>query len=209
MLVDDAENSPLTTLTESSPLKQGARVTRSDAQENRARILAAARDALGASPEASLNAIGKAAGVGAGTLYRHFPSREALLLAVYDDDVQRVCAAAPRLLRRSPPLAALRAWFELLAQAIRLKHGFPEVFSSPGGESLIAGSYAPVLAAIASLLEAGERDGSIRPGVVPGDLLTLMGFLWRIEPGPGAKAQARRTLDLVMAGLAASATAGS
>jgi AcrR family transcriptional regulator len=76
---------------------------RSDAEQNRARILEVARTALSASSDATLNSIAKLAGVGQGTMYRHFPSREALLLAVYRRDVQAVIDAAPALLAAYPP----------------------------------------------------------------------------------------------------------
>src|ERR1700746_127892 len=96
---------------------------RADAQLNRERILEAARDALTASGDASLNSIAKKAGVGPGTLYRHFPNREALVLAVYRYDVQRLVDAAPGLLEHHAPLAAVRIWFERLTGYLRLKHG--------------------------------------------------------------------------------------
>jgi hypothetical protein len=72
---------------------------------------------------------------------------------------------------------------------------------SPGGDEVIRESYAPVEGAIKTLLDAGERDGSIRPGVDPGDFLLFMGFLWRIDPGLQATEQAQRMLDVVSAGL--------
>jgi AcrR family transcriptional regulator len=176
---------------------------RADAQLNRERILDVAREALSASADASLNSIAKAAGVGAGTLYRHFPTREALLLAVYDNDVRQISDSAGALLRQHAPLEAMRRWFQSLAVAIRLKNGFPDVFHSASGDALIRDSYAPVLAAIATMLDAGVSDGSIRAGVEPHDLLLLMGFLWRIDPGHDAGAQAERMLDVVIAGLRA------
>ncbi len=176
---------------------------RADAQLNRDRILEAARAALITSGDASLNSIAKTAGVGAGTLYRHFPTREALLLAVYERDVQQIADSVHELLAEHPPLDALRLWFTNLAAAVRLKHGFPDVFHSANGDEVIRESYAPVLAAIEILLDAGVGDGSVRPGVDPGDLLLLMGFLWRIEPGPQAAEQAERMLDVVVAGLRA------
>ena len=88
---------------------------RSDAEQNRARILAAAAAALAESSDATLNSIARRAGVGQGTMYRHFPNREALLLAVYRQDVQAVIDAAPALLAAHPPAEALRQWFGRLA----------------------------------------------------------------------------------------------
>jgi AcrR family transcriptional regulator len=174
---------------------------RSDAVANRERLLEVAREALRESPDTSLNSIAKRAGVGAGTLYRHFPNREALVFAVYEDDVEKVSAEAPALLAKHPPVDALRIWFESLCKAIRTKHGLGEALNSPEAEKAIAASYAPVTAAIAELLTAGEASGDLKPGLDPGDVLLLMSFLWRTADDKAGRAQAARTLDLVLAGL--------
>src|SRR5580700_10735083 len=99
---------------------------RADAQKNRAKILDAARAALAAAPDASLNSIAKAAGVGPGTLYRHFPNREALVLAVYRQEIQALVDLAPALIAKHPPLVALRLWFDRLAHYGRIKHGLAD-----------------------------------------------------------------------------------
>ncbi len=96
---------------------------RSDARANRDRILGVARDALAANAEASLNAIAKAAGVGAGTLYRQFPSREALLVGVYHKEIDALVALAPALLEELAPLEAFRCWCERFAGFGVVRHG--------------------------------------------------------------------------------------
>jgi AcrR family transcriptional regulator len=174
---------------------------RADAQENRDRLIAVARTALRESPDASLNSIAKRAGVGPGTLYRHFPNREALVFAVYKDEVEEVSAQVPDLLATHPPLEALRLWFELLSERIRTKHGLGEALRSPEAEKAIAESYAPVTRAIEELLAAGEAAGELKPGLDPSDVLLLMSFLWRTTDDEAGRAQADRTLELVMAGL--------
>lgn len=174
---------------------------RSDARQNRERLLAVAREALRESPDASLNSIAKRAGVGAGTLYRHFPNRESLVFAVYLDDVEEVSAKAPELIAAHPPVEALRIWFELLSDRIRTKHGLGEALRSPEAEKAIAESYAPVTSAIADLIAAGEASGELKPGLDPSDVLLLMSFLWRTADDAAGRAQASRTLDLVLAGL--------
>jgi AcrR family transcriptional regulator len=176
---------------------------RSDAVANRERLLEVAREALRESPDASLNSIAKRAGVGAGTLYRHFPNRESLVFAVYQDDVEKVSAEAPALLAKHPPVDALRIWFESLSKAIRTKHGLGEALNSPEAEKAIAASYAPVTAAIAELLTDGETSGDLKPGLDPSDVLLLMSFLWRTADDKAGRAQAARTLALVLAGLRA------
>jgi AcrR family transcriptional regulator len=174
---------------------------RADAQENRERIVEVARDALSTSPEASLNSIAKAAGVGPGTLYRHFPGREALVLAVYRKEIAQMVDLAPALIARHPPVTALRLWFDRLAHYGRIKHGLADVLHAAMNEGVFSETYGPMVGAIDLLLRAGEAEGAIRGGVDAEDVLLLMGFLWRIEPGKDGEARARRLLDLVLDGL--------
>jgi AcrR family transcriptional regulator len=181
-------------------------VLRADAQQNRQRILEAAREALAASGDASLNSIAKKAGVGPGTLYRHFPNREALVLAVYRYDVDQLADAAPKLLSDHPPIEALRLWFDRLAHYGMIKHGLADVLHAATSDGLVGETYEPMIGAITRLLQACAEDGSIRAGHDPDDVLLILGFLWRIDPGPGAEAKASRLLDLVMAGLQAGAS---
>jgi AcrR family transcriptional regulator len=96
---------------------------RADAQLNRDRVLEVARTALATDPAASLNFIAKTAGVGAGTLYRHFPTREALLVAVYRKEIEDLVALSTRLLAEYPPLQAFLKWCNRLAKAARTKQG--------------------------------------------------------------------------------------
>jgi AcrR family transcriptional regulator len=98
---------------------------RSDARRNREAILAAALEALATSPDASLNAIARRAGVANATLYRHFPTREDLVLATYQQEVRKIVDAAGPLLRRQPPIDALRSWLEQLAGYAMTKQGMP------------------------------------------------------------------------------------
>src|SRR3954453_19168821 len=98
-----------------------AKGRRADAQRNRERILQAARDLVHEPGELKLNAVAKACGIGQGTLYRHFPTREDLLAEVYRRDVEELVAAAPRLLATHQPLDALAAWFDRVAAYARVK----------------------------------------------------------------------------------------
>jgi AcrR family transcriptional regulator len=176
---------------------------RPDAVANRARIVEVAREALAADAGASLNSITKRAGVGPGTLYRHFPTREALVLAVYRAEVQGLVDRVPALLDELAPLPALRTWFAQLAGYIRLKRGLGEALTAVDHDAVTAETHGPVVAAIGALLTAGERDGSIRPGLHPDDVLLLMSGVWRTPPGPSGRAQADRLLDLVVESLRA------
>ncbi len=176
---------------------------RADAQQNRERILEAAHHAFRESADASLNSIAKRAGVGAGTLYRHFPNREALILAVYQHDIERLAATVPDVLAEHEPLEAFRIWFEQLAEYVRIKHGLGEALNTPAAQKIINDTYPPVTAAVAELLAACQAAGTVRAGLDPSDVLLMMGFLWRVPDDDDGRAQAARTLDLVLDGLRA------
>jgi len=177
---------------------------RSDARANRARILDAALDALTRSSDASLNSIAAGAGVGIGTLYRHFPTREDLLLAVYRNEVQQLVDAAPALLETEPPLAALRSWLDRLAYYGMAKAGLKDALAA-SHDRLNAETYGPMVGALSMLLDANERAGTIRPGVDANDVLLMLGFLWRIEPVGDWQARSARLLDITIDGLRAGA----
>jgi AcrR family transcriptional regulator len=175
--------------------------TRADALLNRERILAVAYPAFAEDPRVSLNTIAKLAGVGAATLYRHFPTREDLILAVYRQEVQSLVEAVDGILDAYPPLEALRVWFLRLADFVRVKHGLGEALQTAAAQDVVNGTYAPVVGAIAALLQACEDVGDVRPGIDPADVLLLMGFLWSVAPGDAGDRQARRLLDLAISGL--------
>ncbi|MFK4865099.1 TetR/AcrR family transcriptional regulator [Streptomyces sp. CSMPJR101] len=176
-------------------------MVRSDARENRARILAAAREALGEDGATSMNQIAQRAGVGPGTLYRNFPTREALVLAVYQDEVTRITGTVPDLLGELSPLEALRTWTLDLVEAMRRKHGLGEALSPSAHQAMSERSYGPVITAITELLDAGKKDGSIRADAEPGDFLQLTGALWRAAAVPEDRAP--RMLALILDGLRA------
>jgi AcrR family transcriptional regulator len=172
-------------------------MVRSDAEQNKARILEVASAALATSSDATLQSIAKLAGVGQGTLYRHFPTREALLLAVYRKDVEALIDAAPRLLAAHPPREALRHWLDQLAAYGRVKHGVAEAVHAATRADLSAEYYDKVTAVITLLLDAGRTTGVIRPDINADELLLLVGFLWRLENENWEK-RAAHLLDLVM-----------
>lgn len=157
-------------------------MVRSDARRNRASILAAARQAFADDGDTSMNQIAQRAGVGAGTLYRNYPSREALILDLYQDEIEQLVGAVPELLAAAPPVEALRRWTTDLVGAMRKKHALGAALSPDAHKSITEQSYGPVIAAITTLLEAGRRDGSIRADAEPGDFLQLTGALWRAAP---------------------------
>ncbi|MGW5650769.1 TetR/AcrR family transcriptional regulator [Streptomyces humi] len=174
-------------------------MVRSDARENRVRILTAAREAFTENSGASMNQVAQRAGVGAGTLYRNFPTREALVLAVYQDEVTRITGTVADLLAELPPLDALREWTTGLVEAMRRKHGLGDALSAGAHQAIAEQSYGPVIAAISRLLDAGKADGTIRADADPADFLQLTGALWRAAAGPEDRAP--HMLALILDGL--------
>jgi AcrR family transcriptional regulator len=174
---------------------------RSDAEQNRARILDVAREELAAAADVSLHSIAKRAGVGQGTLYRHFPTREALLMAVYREDVTGLVDAAGTLLAAHEPIAALRLWLDRLAAFGRVKHGLATVLHAATYADLSTEHYQPVTAAIARLLNAGRDAGVVRDDVEAEDLLLLVAFLWRGDRGAEWERRSRHLLEIVLDGL--------
>ncbi|MFG3369794.1 TetR/AcrR family transcriptional regulator [Streptomyces sp. NPDC048156] len=178
-----------------------ARAPRTDALTNRARILEVAGEAFAASSGASMTGIAKQAGVGVGTLYRHFPTREALIVELYHHEIQKVIDLAHTLAADLPPLDALRRWFEEVSRYGRLKYGVSEVIHAATNGGLDDKNYDPFLGAIAVLLDAGSASGDLKPGIEPQDVLLQLSVLWRIPPGEDWEARATRILELILDGL--------
>lgn len=174
---------------------------RADAVKNKEHILEVAHQAFAESGETSLNEIAKRAGIGAGTLYRHFPTREALILAVYQNDIEKLVNFVPRLLAEHQPLDAFRTWFFMLADYIRIKHGLGDALYSPAAVEAINGTYAPVKKAVERLVQACVEDGIMRDRLRGMDLLHLMGFLWRLPADENGREQGARIMDAVLDGL--------
>jgi AcrR family transcriptional regulator len=184
---------------ETSPDIKDEDMVRADARENRARILETARQAFAENGDVSMNQIAQRAGVGPGTLYRNYPTREALALAVYQLDIDQLIESVPVLLATLPPLEALRQWTTELVSAMRKKHGLGEALSPAAHQTITEQSYAPVIAAITELLDAGRRDKTIRNDADPADFLQLTGALWRAATGPTDRSP--RMLQLILDGL--------
>ncbi len=176
---------------------------RADAERNRARIMAVAREALATSSDVSLHAVAKKAGVGQGTLYRHFPTRDDLITAVYRQDVAELVEAADALLVAHDPWQALTRWLDQLAAFGRVKHGTADVLQAATRSALSTEHYNPVVEAIARLLGACRDAGLVRTDVDAEELLLLVAFLWRDEQGAEWEQRSRRMLSVVLDGLRA------
>jgi AcrR family transcriptional regulator len=180
------------------------RPLRADAQRNREQLLAAAVAAFSRSgPQATLESIARAAGVGIGTLYRHFPSREALIDAAYRSELARLCDSVPGLLAALPPDRAMRAWMDNFVDYMTTKRGMGEALRAvvASGGNPFAESRARLLAAIDALLHAGAQVGLLRPDVSPDDVLVGISGVSVLAAEPSQRDQAGRLLDLIMDGL--------
>ncbi|TQC42953.1 TetR/AcrR family transcriptional regulator [Rhodococcus sp. WS4] len=173
---------------------------RSDAAENRARIIETARTVIANSDELRLNAIAKQAGVGQGTLYRHFPTRDDLLAEVYRNDVEQLVAAAPTFLAEHEPLKALACWFNRVADYARIKRGVFAAVETAVWRDLSAHSLGPIGDAVTMLLAAGKAAGAIRSDVDARDVILLIGYLSRLDENEW-DTRARHLLSIVLDGL--------
>lgn len=177
---------------------------RADAQRNRAHIVEVAAAVFDENSRASLNDVVKRAGVGPGTLYRHFPTREQLVLAVYRHDIEVLCETVQKRLARhkDDPLTAFREWFDTLGGYIRIKHGLGDALDTAVAQQLLNDTYPPVLDAISVLLDACEKAGAVRENLDPSDVLLVFGAVWRVPDTPDGRKQAKRVTDLIVSGLA-------
>lgn len=169
---------------------------RADAQQNRARIIGIARDAFTADSAATMQSIARAAGVGQGTLYRRFPTRESLLVEVYREDFEALTASARTLLDDHSPIVALRRWFDALAAFGHMKHALSDVLDAVTRAELHDEQVDRVLAAVAELLDAGKASAEVREDVMPEDVFPLLAFLWHVPPQSDARTG--HLLDLVL-----------
>jgi AcrR family transcriptional regulator len=186
-----------------SERKLSERKPRADAQRNRERILEVAKEAFARSgANTSLDDIAKQAGVGPGTLYRHFPTREELLVAVYQTEVAKLAAAERKLAETMPPTEALRAWMLLFVDYIAAKQIIaPALNTLVGGPSkLFEGSRNQIQGAIDALVKRAIESGEIRKDMVPFDLLRALIGVSHVASGPDWRKSARRLVDILIAG---------
>ncbi|CAM3358235.1 TetR/AcrR family transcriptional regulator [Kibdelosporangium persicum] len=185
----------------SGSVKRGG-TRRADAQRNRERILQAARDLLHEPGELKLNAVAKACGIGQGTLYRHFPTREDLLSELYRHEVEELVAAAPHLLATHEPLDALAAWFDRVAAYARIKRDVFAAVEAATWQDLSAHSLGPIGDAVELLLAAGRSAGSIRADTEARDVIVLISWLSRLDDAE-LDARGQRLLSILVDGLRA------
>jgi AcrR family transcriptional regulator len=180
-----------------------ARKPRADAQRNRERILEVAKEAFTRSgASTSLDDIAKQAGVGPGTLYRHFPTREELLEAVYRIEVEKLAAAERKFAEAMPPIEALRAWMLLFVDYIAAKQIIaPALNTLVGGPSKVfEASYAQIWEAIRALVKRAIKSGDVRKDLDPIDLLRALIGVANVATSPDWQQSARRLVDILITG---------
>ena len=180
------------------------RKPRADAVRNRERVLEAAKLVFNAGgSEASLEAVAKRAGVGIGTLYRHFPTREALFEAVYRREVEQLSELAEQLKNAKDPVEALRRWLRSGVAFVATKKGMMAALALAvqSGSELHAFSFERLTTAIGSLLNRAVAAGEMRADIGPEDLLRAFFGMCYVHDQPGWQATALRLLDVFVDGL--------
>lgn len=183
--------------------KPRGRKPRADAQRNRERILEVAKEVFTRSgANTTLDDIAKQAGVGPGTLYRHFPARDALLEAVYRTEVEKLAAAEGKFAETMPPLEALRAWMLLFVDYIATKKIIaPALNTLVGGSSkVIEASYTQIHEAIRALVRRAIKSGDIRKDLDAVDLLKALVGVAYMSTTPDWQQTARRLVDILISG---------
>jgi len=177
---------------------------RADALRNRERLLAAALALFTErGTDVSLEAVACEAGVGVGTLYRHFPTRDALVEAVYLSELDRLHEGAVELLAKHPPEEALARWMDRFVEYAAAKRGLSGALQSiiaSGGNPYLK-SRAKIVDALTTLLDSARAAGAVRDDVDAEDVLLAIGGIWSMPVEPGWEQRARRLLGLVMDGL--------
>jgi AcrR family transcriptional regulator len=184
--------------------KGASRKPRTDALRNRERVLEAARTVFSAGgPEASLEAVARTAGVGIGTLYRHFPTREALFEAVYRHEVQQLADLAERLKKETQPIEALRQWMRSIVRFVATKKGMSTALALAIAKDsdLVSSSSEQLTRAIGLLLEQGIAAGKIRSDVSAEDLLRAIVGMCYTHDQPGWQKNVLRLVDIFADGL--------
>jgi AcrR family transcriptional regulator len=187
------------------------RKPRADALRNRERLLAAAKAVFSAGgPDASLEAVARTADVGIGTLYRHFPTREALYEAVYRHEVEQLGELAEELKGEASPVEALRLWLRSNVEFVATKKGMSAALAlaAQANSELMAFSYDRLTKAVGALLDRAVAAGEIRGDVGPEDLLRALIGMCYLHDQPGWQASVVRLLDVFVDGLRVRPDAG-
>jgi AcrR family transcriptional regulator len=173
---------------------------RADAERNRARLLDAAKAAFSSGQTPTLEQIARAAGVGIGTLYRHFPTREALVEALYRKELADLCGAADELLRSRAPERALRAWMDVFANYVAAKREMADALRAvfAAGSVTVSQAREELTVAVRTILDAGVADGTLRDDVRPEDVVAMIVGAFTATSLAGGQEQRGRMFDLLV-----------
>jgi AcrR family transcriptional regulator len=191
-------------------VEETARRPRADAVRNRDRVLEAARIVFSAGgPEGSLEAVARAAGVGIGTLYRHFPTREALYDAVYRREVEQLAELAERLKQEAQPIPALRQWMHSIVKLVATKKGMSAALALTAYKNpdLLSFSFERLTRAVGALLHRAAAAGEIRDDISPEDVIRALVGMCYLHEGPGWQKSVLRLVDVFIDGLRMRSTA--
>jgi AcrR family transcriptional regulator len=183
---------------------EAVRRPRADAVRNRERVLEAAKAVFSAGgPDASLEAVAKRAGVGIGTLYRHFPTREALFEAVYRREVQQLVDLAEALKSEAAPVDALRRWLRSNVEFVATKKGMSAALALAvhGSSELYAYTFERLTKAVGALLDRAVAAGEIRSDIGPEDVLRALAGMYYMHDQPGWQATVLKLMDVFVDGL--------
>ena len=173
---------------------------RADAERNRARLLDAAKAAFSSGQTPTLDQIARAAGVGIGTLYRHFPTREALVEALYRKELADLCGAADELLKSRAPERALRAWMDVFANYVAAKREMADALRAvfAAGSVTVSQAREELTVAVRTILDAGVADGTLRDDVRPEDVVVMIVGAFTATSLAGGQEQRGRMFDLLV-----------
>ena len=183
------------------PDQESGRRPRADAERNRNRLLDVARVAFASGQDpVTLDQLARDAGVGIGTLYRHFPTREALVEALYRKELADLCASAADLLQTHAPTAALRAWMDRFADYVAAKREMADALRAvlAAGTVSVSQARAELTTAVRTILDAGAATGELRADVRPEDVVALIVGAFTATSLAGGQEQLERMLDLLM-----------
>jgi AcrR family transcriptional regulator len=173
---------------------------RADAERNRARLLDAAKAAFSSGQTPTLDQVARAAGVGIGTLYRHFPTREALVEALYRKELADLCGAADELLKSRAPERALRAWMDVFANYVAAKREMADALRAvfAAGSVTVSQAREELTVAVRTILDAGVADGTLRDDVRPEDVVAMIVGAFTATSLAGGQEQRGRMFDLLI-----------
>lgn len=186
------------------PTGKSSRRPRSDGERNRLRLIDAAKRVFAENgADVGLDHVARDAGLSIATLYRHFPTRDELISAVYQQEVTALIEAADELMCKREPVAALREWLTLFVEFLDAKHGMAAAMDTliGGPEPIYSKTPHRLDVPVKALVSRGVETGVFRDDIEPHDLLRALSGVAHVRPSENWKQQADRMVDLLLGGL--------